>query len=79
MRVAFEAALMLSLMAITEVLRGKLSLLIMCLHPLRMGPFLVKGALGVGWMLAKAGAGFAAGVVTFFHGFLTTCAHVGAG
>jgi hypothetical protein len=78
-RVAFRAGLMLSLMAIAEVVRGEPSLLIMSLCSLRVGPILVEWALGVGWVLAVAGAGFAAGVVTFFLGFLTTCAHVGAG
>jgi hypothetical protein len=48
MRVAFKAALMLSLMAITEVVRGELSLLIMSLCSLKVRPFLVEGALGVG-------------------------------
>jgi hypothetical protein len=32
----------------------------------------------VGWVLAAADAGFAAGVVTFFLDFLTTCAYIGA-
>jgi hypothetical protein len=79
MRVAFKAVLMLSLIAITEVVRGELSLLLMILRSLRVRPFLVEGALGVGWVLATAGAGFVAGVVTFFLGLLTTFAHVGAG
>jgi hypothetical protein len=79
MRVAFKAALMLSLMAIAEVVRGEPSLLIMSLRSLRVRPFLVEGALGVGWVLAAAGAGFVAGVVTFFLGLLATFAHVGAG
>jgi hypothetical protein len=79
MRVPFKAALILSLIAITEVVRGELSLLIMSLRSLRVRPFLVEGALGVGWVLAAAVAGFVAGVVTFFLGLLTTFAHVGAG
>jgi hypothetical protein len=48
MRVAFRAVLILSLMVITEVVRGELSLLTMSLCSLRVGPFLVEGALGVG-------------------------------
>jgi hypothetical protein len=79
MRVACKSALKLSLMAITEVVRGEPSLSIMNLRSLRVGPFLVEGALRVGCVLATAGAGFAAGVVTFFLGLLTTFAHVGAG
>jgi hypothetical protein len=79
MRVAFMAALILSLIVITEGVRGVQSLLIMSLRSLRVRPFLVEGALGVGWVLAAAGAGFVAGVVTFFFGLLTTFAHVGAG
>jgi hypothetical protein len=79
MRVAFKAALMLSQMAITEVVRGEPSLLIMSLYSLRVRRFLVKGDLGVGWVLAVAGAELVAGVVTFFLGLLTTVAHVGAG
>jgi hypothetical protein len=79
MRVAFKAALMLSLMAITVVVRGEPSLLIMSLPSLRVRPFWLEGAFGVGWLLATAGAGFAAGVGTFFLGLLTTFAHAGAG
>jgi hypothetical protein len=78
MRVAFKAALMLSLMVITEVVRGELSLLIMSLHSLRVRPFLVEGALGVGWVLTGADARFVAGVVTFFLSLLVTFAHEGA-
>jgi hypothetical protein len=48
MRVAFKAALMLSLMAITEVVRGEPSLFIMSLCSLRVRPFLVEGTMGVG-------------------------------
>jgi hypothetical protein len=66
-------------MAMTEVVRGEPSLLIMSLRFLRVRPFLVEGALGVGCVLAAAGAVFVAGVVTFFRGLLTTFAHVGAG
>jgi hypothetical protein len=44
-----------------------------------MRPFSVEGALGVGWVLAAAGARFVAGVVTFFLSLLTTFANVGTG
>ena len=57
---------MLSLMAITEVVRGEPSLLIMSLRSRRVRPFLGEGALGVVWGVAAAGAGFADGVVVFF-------------
>jgi hypothetical protein len=77
-RVAIRTVLMLFLMAITEVVRAELSILTISLCSLRVGPFLVEGALGMGWVLAVAGAGFAIGAVTFFLGFLTTCTHVGA-
>jgi hypothetical protein len=77
MRVALRAVLMLSLMAITEVVRGEPSLLIMSLRSLRVGPFLVEGALVVGWGGAAAGADLADGGVLFFLGFFATCAHEG--
>jgi hypothetical protein len=79
MRVAFKEALMLSLMAITDVVSGKPSLLIRSLRSPRVRPFLVEGALGVGSVLAAAGAGFVTGVGTFFLGLLTTFALAGAG
>jgi hypothetical protein len=47
---------MLSLMVITEVVRGEPSPLIMNLRSLRVGPFSVEGALVVGWGGAAAGA-----------------------
>ena len=77
MRVACRAVLMLSLMAIIELVRGELSLLMMSLRSRRVRPFLDVGALGVVWGVAAAGAGFADGGVVFFLGFLTTCAQEG--
>ena len=80
MSVAARAALMLSLMAMGEVVRGEPSLLIMSLRSRRVRPFLVEGALGVVWGVAAAGAGFADGGEAFFLPFLATWAHVdGAG
>jgi hypothetical protein len=79
MRVACKAALMLSLMAITEVVRGDPSHLIMSLRSLKVRALVVDGALGVAWELAAAGAGFVTRLVAFFLGLLTTFAHVGAG
>src|SRR5437588_3793973 len=61
MRVACRAALMLSLMAMIEVVREEPSLLIRSLHSRRIRPFLGEGALGVVWGVAAAGAGFADG------------------
>jgi hypothetical protein len=78
MRLAFQAALMLSPLVITEVVRGELSLLIKSLRSLWVGQFLVEGALGMDWVSVAAVAGFAAGVLTVFLGFLNPCAHVGA-
>jgi hypothetical protein len=63
---AIRAVLMLSLMAITELVRGEPSLLIMSLHSLRVGPFLGEGALVVGCGRAAAGADIADGGVIFF-------------
>jgi hypothetical protein len=60
---------MLSLMAITEVVRGEPSLIIMSLRSLGVGPFLVEGALVVGWGGAAAGADQANGGVLFFLAF----------
>jgi hypothetical protein len=74
--VALRAVLMLSLMAITEVVRGEPSLLIMGLRSLRVGPFLVEGAFVVGWG-AAAGADLADGGVLFFLDFFATCAQEG--
>ena len=80
MRVAARAALMLSLMAMGEVVRGEPSLLIMSLRSCRVRPFLDVGALGVVWGVAAAGAGFADGAEAFSLPFLATWAHVdGAG
>ena len=80
MRVAARAALMLSLMAMGEVVRGEPSLLIMSLRSRRVRPFLDEGALGVVWGVAAAGASFADGGEAFFLPFLATWAHVdGAG
>ena len=80
MRVAARAALMLSLMAMGEVVRGEPSLLIMRLRSRRVRPFLDVGALGVVWGVAAAGEGFADGGEAFFLPFLATWAHVdGAG
>ena len=75
-RVAARAALMLSLMAIGEVVRGEPSLMIMSLRSRRVRPFFVEGALGVVWGVAAAGAGFADGGEAFFLPFLATWAHV---
>jgi hypothetical protein len=75
MSVALRAVLILSLMAITEVLRGEPSVLMMHLGSVRVGPFLVEGALVVGWAAAAAGADLADGGVLFFPGFFATCAH----
>ena len=61
MRVACRAALMLSLMAMIEVVRAEPSLLIRSLRSHRVRPFLGEGALGVVWGVAAAGAGFADG------------------
>ena len=62
MRVAWRAVLMLSLIAIVEVVRGKLSLLMISLRSQRVRPFLVEGALGVGGVGgAAATAGFEIG------------------
>src|SRR5205085_10669965 len=58
MRVACRAALMLSLMAMMEVVRAEPSLLINSLRLRRMRPFLGEGALGLVWGMAAAGAGF---------------------
>ena len=76
MRVAARAALMVSSMAMGEVLRGEPSLLIMSLRSLRVRPFLDVGALGVVWGVAAAGVGFADGEGAFFFTFLMTWAHV---
>jgi hypothetical protein len=78
MRVAFQEALILYLMAIPEVVRGDPCLFSLSLRSLRVRAFLVEGTLGVCWVLAATGAGFVARVVTFFLGLLTTFAHVGA-
>ena len=79
-RVAARAALMLSLMAIGEVVRGEPSPLIMSLRSRRVRPFLAVGAFGEVWGMAAAGAGFADSVEAFFLPFLATWAHVdGAG
>ena len=59
MRVAARAALMLSLMAMGEVVRGEPSPLIMSLRSRRVRHFLDVGALGVVWGVDAAGAGFA--------------------
>jgi hypothetical protein len=77
MRVAVSAVLMLSLMVITEVVTGKPSLFIMSLCSLRVGPFVVEGAVVVGWGGAAAGADLANGGLLFFLGFFATCAHEG--
>jgi hypothetical protein len=77
MSVALRAVLVLSLLVITEVLRREPSLLLMSLHSLRLGPFLVEGALVVGWGGAAAGADVAEGSVLFFLGFFATCPHEG--
>ena len=78
--VAARAALMLSLMAIGEAVRGEPSLLITSLSSRRVRPFLVVGAFGVVWGVAAAGAGFADSGEAFFLPFLATWAHVdGAG
>ena len=77
MRVSCRAVLMLSPMAIVEVVWGEPSLLMMSLCLRRVRPFLVEGALGVGRGGAAATAGFADGGVVFFLGFLTTCAQEG--
>ena len=61
MSVACRAALMLSLMAMIEVVRAEPSLLIRSLRSRRVRPFLGEGALGVVWGVAAAGAGFADG------------------
>ena len=75
MRVACRAVLMLSLMAIVEVVRGEPSLLMKSVRSWRVRPFLVEGVLGVSEERgAAATAGFADGSVVFFLGFLTTCA-----
>jgi hypothetical protein len=79
MRVAFKAVLMLPIIGITEVVRGDLSLWTKTLCSLKARPFLVAGALPVGGLLAAAGAGFVAGLLTFFLGLLTTFTHIGAG
>ena len=80
MRVAARAALILSLMAMGEVVRGEPSLLIISLRSRRVRPFLDEGALGVVWGVAAAGAGFADDREAFFLPFLTIWAHVdGAG
>jgi hypothetical protein len=77
MSVTLRAVLMLSLMAITEVLRGEPSLLIMSLLSLRVGPFLIGGAFVVGCSGAAPGADLADGGVLLFLGFFATCAHEG--
>ena len=78
MSVACRAVLLLSLMAIVELVRGEPSLLMRCLRSRRVRPFLVEGALGVGGEGgAAATAGFADSGVVFFLGFLTTCAQEG--
>jgi hypothetical protein len=74
--VALRTVLMLSLMTITEVLKGELSLLIISLCSLRVGSFLVEGALVVVWGGAAAGTGLADGGMVFFLDFFATCAHV---
>src|SRR5437588_2149516 len=80
MRVACRTALILSLIAMMEVLRGELSLLIRSLRSRRVRPFLGEGALGVVWGVATAGVGFAHGGEVFFLALFATCAHVdGAG
>ena len=75
----FRALLMLSLMATGGVERGVPSLLTMSRRSRRVSPFLGEGALGVVVAGAKAGVGFADGVVFFFFPFLATCAHVVGG
>ena len=71
---------MLSLIAMIEVVRRVPSLLMMSRRSRRVRPFFGEGALGVGWGVAAAGAGFADGVGAFFLAFLATWAHVdGAG
>jgi len=72
MSVACRAVLILSLMAMMEVVRGEPSLLIISLRSRRVRPFLVEGALGV--VAGAAGvAGFAGVVVgVLFLPFLTT-------
>ena len=80
MRVAARAALILSLMAMGEVVRGEPSLLIMSLRSRGVRPVLNVVALGVVWGVAAAGAGFADGGEAFVLPFLATWAHVdGAG
>jgi hypothetical protein len=76
MFVALRAELILSLMATIEVLREEPSLLIMSLCFLRLGPFLVKGPLVVGWGEAAAVAGLADSGVFYFIDFFATCALV---
>src|SRR5205085_8859937 len=78
MSVACRAVLILSLMAMMEVVRGEPSLLIISLRSHRLRPFLVEVALGV---VARAAgvAGFAGVVVgVLFLPFLTTWAQEGA-
>ena len=72
MSVACRAVLILSLMAMMEVVRGEPSLLIISLRSRRVRPFLVEGALGV--VPGAVGvAGFAGVVVgVLFLPFLTT-------
>src|SRR3977135_4443686 len=65
-RVAWRAALMLSLMAMLEVVRGVPSLLMIRRRSRMVRPFLVEGAFGVVWGVAAAGAGFADGGDVFF-------------
>ena len=63
---------MLSLIAITEVVRGVPSLLTRRRRSLSVGPFFGEGALGVCWAGATAGVGFAGVAAGFFFPFLTT-------
>src|SRR5437588_9876564 len=79
-RVACRSALILSLIAMMEVLRGEPSLLIRSLRSRRVRPYLGEGALGVVWGVATAGVGFADGGEVFFLALFPTCVHVdGAG
>src|SRR5437588_10972233 len=79
-RVDCRAALILSLIAMMEVLRGEPSLLIRSLRSGRVRPFLGEGALGVVWGMATAGVGFADGGEVFYIALFATCTHVhGAG
>ena len=78
MRTAFRALLILSLIAIGEVVRGVPSRLMIRRRSLSVGPFFGEGAFGAMGGVAAADAGFAGVVGAFFLPFLATWAQLGA-